>query len=55
MTRRLRIDDLTDIAVPESPALSPDGSQVVYVLRTHDLDADRSVRNLWRVGPGEPE
>ena len=26
MTRRQRIDDLTDLAVPEQPALSPDGS-----------------------------
>ena len=34
MTRRQRIDDLTAFAVPEQPALSPDGSQIVYVLRT---------------------
>ena len=39
MTRRLRIDDLTDLAVPSQPALSPDGGRVVYVLRT--LDARR--------------
>ena len=50
MTRRQRIDDLTTLAVPEQPALSPDGSQIVYVLRTSDVDADRSVRSLWRVG-----
>ncbi len=25
-TRRLRIDDLTDLAVPSQPTLSPDGS-----------------------------
>lgn len=49
MTRRMRIDDLTDLALPEQPALSPDGAQIVYVLRTSDLDADRSVRNLWQV------
>ncbi len=29
-----RIEDLTTFAVPEQPALSPDGNQVVYVLRT---------------------
>ena len=50
VTRRQRIDDLTTIAVPEQPALSPDGSQIVYVLRASDVDADRSVRSLWRVG-----
>ena len=36
MTRRMRIDDLTDLAVPSQPALSPDGARVVYVLRTLD-------------------
>jgi Tol biopolymer transport system component len=50
VTRRQRIDDLTTLAIPEEPALSPDGSQIVYVLRTSDADADTSVRSLWRVG-----
>jgi dipeptidyl aminopeptidase/acylaminoacyl peptidase len=50
VTRRQRIEDLTTLAVPEQPALSPDGSQIAYVLRTSDVDADRSVRSLWRVG-----
>ncbi|MEV4754356.1 serine hydrolase [Micromonospora sp. NPDC049559] len=56
MTRRQRIDDLTDFAVPEQPALSPDGSQCVYVLRTADAGADRNPRSLWRVGTrtGQP-
>src|SRR5215472_8796582 len=56
VTRRQRIDDLTALAVPEQPALSPDASQIVYVLRTSDVDADRSVRSLWRVAApsGEP-
>jgi dipeptidyl aminopeptidase/acylaminoacyl peptidase/CubicO group peptidase (beta-lactamase class C family) len=48
--RRLRIDDLTDLAVPSQPALSPDGRQVVYVLRTLDAEADRNVDQLWLVG-----
>src|SRR5689334_3194163 len=45
------------LAIPEQPAIAPDGSQTVYVLRTVDADADRTVRNLWRVGSrsGEPE
>jgi len=57
VTRRLRIDDLTTFAVPEQPALSPDGSQIFYVLRTLDADADSTVHTLWRVGArtGEPE
>ena len=56
MPRRLRIDDLIDIAVPEQPALSPDGTACVYVLRTQDTRADRTVRALWRVGveAGQP-
>jgi dipeptidyl aminopeptidase/acylaminoacyl peptidase len=56
VTRRQRIDDLIAFAVPEQPALSPDGGQIVYVLRTYDADGDRTVRTLWRVGArdGEP-
>ncbi|WCB95147.1 Dipeptidyl-peptidase 5 [Baekduia alba] len=57
MPRRLTADDLAAIAVPESPALSPDGTRVVYVLRQADLDADRDVRRLWTVpvdGGAEP-
>jgi dipeptidyl aminopeptidase/acylaminoacyl peptidase/CubicO group peptidase (beta-lactamase class C family) len=46
----MHIDDLTEIAVPEQPTLSPDGSQIVYVLRTTDAASDRTVRRLWRVG-----
>ena len=53
MTRRLRIEDLTSFAIPEQPALSPDGSQVIYVLRTTDAEADRTVRSLWRVAAAD--
>ncbi|MFI6662110.1 serine hydrolase [Streptomyces sp. NPDC050523] len=49
MTRHLRIEDLAGIAKPEQPALSPDGSRIVYVLRTIDMDADRNEYNLWLV------
>ncbi len=49
MTRRMRIDDLTDLAVPSQPALSPDGDRVVYVLRTLDAGKDRNVDQLWTV------
>lgn len=53
MTTRMTIDDLTDLALPEQPALSPDGTQIVYVVRTSDADADKSVRNLWQVPVGD--
>ncbi|MHB1596674.1 MAG: TolB family protein, partial [Streptosporangiaceae bacterium] len=53
MTPRPRIEDLTSFAIPEQPALSPDGSQVVYVLRTTDADADRTMRSLWRAGAAD--
>jgi dipeptidyl aminopeptidase/acylaminoacyl peptidase/CubicO group peptidase (beta-lactamase class C family) len=49
VTRPMRIEDLADIAVPEQPVLSPDGTRIVYVLRTSDVEADRTVRELWHV------
>ena len=49
MTRRLTIDDLTALAVPSQPAVSPDGSRVVYVLRTLDREKDANVDQLWTV------
>ncbi|MEU0940850.1 serine hydrolase [Embleya sp. NPDC005971] len=57
MTRRLRLDDLTAIALPAQPAISPDGTRVLYTLVRVDPDADRDVRSLWQVasGGGEPE
>ena len=50
MTRRPGIDDLYAIALPSQPTLSPDGSRIVYVLRTVDRDEDRNVDTLWEVG-----
>lgn len=49
MTRRMRIDDLAGLAVPSGPVLSPDGTRIVYVLRTLDTGADRNVDQLWLV------
>ncbi|MGW4101828.1 serine hydrolase [Streptomyces sp. NPDC004976] len=49
MTRPLRPEDLSAIATPEQPELSPDARRIVYVLRTADPDADRTVRSLWLV------
>jgi dipeptidyl aminopeptidase/acylaminoacyl peptidase/CubicO group peptidase (beta-lactamase class C family) len=56
MTRRQRIEDLAAFAVPEQPAVSPDGSRIAYVLRSSDLETDRVVRAIWQVGTrdGEP-
>lgn len=48
--RRLRIDDLLDLAVASQPAISPDGTRVVHVVRTQDAAADRAVDRLWTVG-----
>lgn len=57
LTRTIGIDDLTSLAVPSRPALSPDGGKIVYVLRTVDAEGDRDVRALWSVGAdsGDPE
>ena len=54
MSRRLRIDDLTELAVPEQPALSPDAGRCAYVLRELDADEDRVLRSIWCVGDGQP-
>ncbi len=50
MTRRMRIEDLTDVVVPSQPVLSPDGTRIAYVLRTPDAALDRNVDELWLVG-----
>jgi dipeptidyl aminopeptidase/acylaminoacyl peptidase/CubicO group peptidase (beta-lactamase class C family) len=56
VSRRLRIDDLTELAVPEQPALSRDATQCAYVLRELDAGEDRTVRSVWCVSlaGGEP-
>jgi dipeptidyl aminopeptidase/acylaminoacyl peptidase/CubicO group peptidase (beta-lactamase class C family) len=47
VTRRQRIEDLTGFAVPEQPALSPDGTRVAYVLRT--TEEDKNQHAIWVV------
>jgi hypothetical protein len=39
--RRLHAGDLAACAIPEAPAISPDGSTITYVLRTVDVEEDR--------------
>ncbi len=52
MTRRMRIDDVLALTVPSQPALSPDGSRLVYVLGGADADEDRATSALWIVEDG---
>jgi len=59
MGRPLQLQDLDSLQLPSEPALSPDGRQVVYVLRTTDAAADADRSALWSVsatadGWGEP-
>lgn len=51
-TRPLRVDDLYRFAIPDQPALAPDGSRVAYTLTTQDAGLDRPVRSLWLVATG---
>jgi len=48
--------DLWSMARVGSPALSPDGSTVLYTVTTYDLSAFRSRTEIWRVpvASGEP-
>ncbi|WP_046495788.1 serine hydrolase [Streptomyces odonnellii] len=48
-TRRQGIDDLYDFRIPEKPAVSPDGSRIVYVLRAADRAADKDTLALWEI------
>jgi len=59
MVRHLELEDVAALQLPSDPSVSPDGRQVVYVLRTTDTSADRDRHALWSVradedGWGEP-
>lgn len=56
MTRRMQLDDVDRVAVPAQPAISPDGTTVVYAVTTVDREADELRSALWRVSAagGEP-
>src|SRR5215471_21306453 len=49
MARRLTIEDLLALTVPEQAALSPDATRCAYVLCEQDADEDRSLRSIWCV------
>jgi dipeptidyl aminopeptidase/acylaminoacyl peptidase len=56
VTRRLSIDDVAGLALPEQAALSPDATRCAYVLCEQDTDEDKSLRSIWCVSlaNGEP-
>jgi len=41
------VRDLVELERASSPALSPDGRSIVFVLRTTDMDANRGRTSLW--------
>lgn len=47
--RGMTIVDLLEVPALTDPRLSPDGSQVLYVLSTADWKANRRVSHIWRV------
>src|SRR5215471_5470659 len=49
MARRLTIEDLLALTVPEQAALSPDATRCAYVLCEQDTDEDKSLRSIWCV------
>lgn len=53
MTRTMRIDDVLALTIPSQPALSPDGSRLVYVLGGIDTDADRATSAIWLEEDGQ--
>lgn len=54
-TRPFTAEDLVTMNRLGDPRVSPDGSQVVYVLRSTDLEANRGLTDLWMVGVGGGE
>src|SRR5262245_44491202 len=45
--RPMTIDDLLKFKRVSDPQISPDGSQVIYVVTTVDLEGNKSTANLW--------
>jgi dipeptidyl aminopeptidase/acylaminoacyl peptidase/CubicO group peptidase (beta-lactamase class C family) len=53
MGRPLDLQDISSLQLPSEPTISPDGRQVVYVVRTTDTEADADRFALWTVRAGE--
>lgn len=53
----LALDDIHKLADIAEPIFSPDGAYIYYTLSTHNLKADETVSDIWRVpwngGPAE--
>lgn len=49
MPRRLRAEDIAAIALPQSPAISPDAETVVYAVKRMQLAENRYTSHLLRV------
>ena len=49
MTRALTLDDIYRVPIVSSPQLSPDGSQVAYVVSVADRESDSMVSRIWLV------
>ena len=49
MVRPFRLDDALAVSMPSEPAISPDGDQIVYGLRTTDAGRDLDRHTLWTV------
>ena len=43
----LQSEDLFELEVAATTAISPDGSRIVYVRQSMDIMSDRAVANLW--------
>jgi len=48
-TRAVTVDDLMALKSVGSARVSPDGEWVAYVVRTNDLEEDKSVSRIWMV------
>ncbi len=47
--RPMTLVDLLDVPSLTDPELSPDGTQLLYVLSTADWEANRRITHIWRV------
>lgn len=47
--RPMTIVDMIDVPSLSDPQLSPDGTQLLYVLSHADWDANRTIAHIWRV------
>src|SRR5687768_7801184 len=45
--RLIEADDLFNISLVSDPRLSPDGSQIAYVVTTLDKEADKYLSAIW--------